>query len=182
MRWVFRIVLVLVLAIVAMGAALFLLPADRIAQVAASQFESATGRQINVGGNVRASFWPTLGVRLTDVSVENVDWSDRGPLITAESLDIAVDPSVLWGGEVQLKRAEFVAPHIILETSADGRVNWEFGSEVESDASGLSFTLDSAEIKNGRLTWLDHASGLEIDLTKIDALVTAPDRAGVDLR
>ncbi|WP_296477584.1 hypothetical protein, partial [Roseinatronobacter sp.] len=43
------------------GGAALLMPSERIAQIAAQQFQSATGRSLHFGGDVKASFYPLIG-------------------------------------------------------------------------------------------------------------------------
>jgi len=129
MRWVIRLVaLVVVLAVVAI-ASLFLLPSDRIARIAADQITSATGRQVTMSGDTTISFYPVLGVSTGAVTVANADWSTSGPMLTAESLKIGVEPTALFGGDIRITGLEAVKPEILLERATDGRVNWELGVE-----------------------------------------------------
>ena len=80
MRWIFRIVGALVLVAVLAIAALFVIPAERIAALAGDQFERATGRSMTISGDVRPSIWPTLGVRAEGVVIGNPAWVEDGPL------------------------------------------------------------------------------------------------------
>jgi hypothetical protein len=79
-----------------------------------------------MGGELRPTLFPSLGIRVGDVSIGNPDWVDAGPLIAAERLDVSVEWAPLLRGEIRLDRAEFVAPRITLVRAADGRVSWDF--------------------------------------------------------
>ena len=71
MRWVFRLIgLVVVMVAIVLGA-LFFLPGDRIAKIAAEQITKATGRQVTMSGDTRISFYPVLGVATGAVEVAN---------------------------------------------------------------------------------------------------------------
>jgi len=189
MRWVIRLVaLVVVLAVVAI-ASLFLLPSDRIARIAADQITSATGRQVTMSGDTTISFYPVLGVSTGAVTVANADWSTSGPMLTAESLKIGVEPTALFGGDIRITGLEAVKPEILLERATDGRVNWELGVEGVA-ASGqapegqvarserLSLTLDRALITDAALSYVDHATSERFDLRDMSLDLRWPDYDG----
>ena len=189
MRWVIRLVaLVVVLAVVAI-ASFFLLPSDRIARIAADQITSATGRQVTMSGDTTISFYPVLGVSTGAVTVANADWSTSGPMLTAESLKIGVEPTALFGGDIRITGLEAVKPEILLERATDGRVNWELGVEGVA-ASGqapegqvarserLSLTLDRALITKAALSYVDHATSERFDLRDMSLDLRWPDYDG----
>ena len=87
MRLILRLTgVVLVLAVLGVVGVL-LIPAERVANAAARQFTALTGRQLQIEGSVRPSFWPDLGVRTGPVTIANADWSEAGPMLQAEGLD-----------------------------------------------------------------------------------------------
>lgn len=180
MRLLLRFILVLfVLAVVAIGALLFM-PGDKIAQFAEEQFENATGRAITIGGDVRTSIYPLLGVRTGAISVANATWSDAGPMLQADGMSIGVDLMALLNGDVRIKKIEVVAPKIILEVAKDGRANWDMasggaGGAGASDSGGIpAFSLGRGIIKDAKLTFIDHASGEKIILNDMDAELRLP--------
>lgn len=184
MRLLFRFVLVLiVLAIVAVAALLFM-PGDKIAQFAEEQFEEATGRAITIGGDVRTSIYPVLGVRTGAISIANAPWSGAGPMLQADGMSIGVDLMALFNGDVKIKKIEVVAPKILLEVAKNGSANWEMASGGSATASSAkaggipAFSLGQAIIKDAQLTFIDHASGEKISLSDMDAELQLPVFAG----
>lgn len=131
MKWVLRLIgFVLVLVLVA-GVSLFFLPADRIGAIAAEQLRKATGRDVTISG-VSMTLWPVLGVQADGLEVGNADWSDQGPMLTAENAAIGVDlMAYIRDREIRITNIEATRPTIRLESRADGRASWVF-----SDASG----------------------------------------------
>ncbi len=177
MRWIVRIIATLVVLVLLAVVALFLIPTDKVAQLAASQFERATGRAMTITGAVSPSFWPTLGVTTGPVTVANATWSQEGPMLRAEGLSIRMDAQALWGGAMRITGVEAVAPVILLERNAAGQGNWEFGDAQTADGTGAApstFTLDKGMIRGGALTYIDHATGSRIALTAMDADLTLP--------
>ncbi|MBT8474500.1 MAG: AsmA family protein [Rhodobacteraceae bacterium] len=187
MRWVLRIVGVLVLIVVVAVAALFLMPTDRIAALVETRFEAATGRTLSVEGDVRPSLWPALGVRTGAIEISNADWASDTPMLRADGLAVAVDFGALIGGDIRVTGIEVLTPQILLETNADGTGNWEMsGSASETTATATSpedtggipaFSIDRAVISDASLTYRD-AAGAETRLTALDAELTLPDFDG----
>ncbi len=184
MRFLIRSVLALCLLAFLAIAAVFLIPAEKVAGVATQRFEQITGRNLTISGAVRPTFWPTLGVKTGPITIANASWSDAGPMITANGLEIGVDMSALWGGAVRITGIRADSPRIILERARDGRENWVFGGSNGGTAAagmageGTPFTLDIAEISDSALSFTDHGTGQRVALTAIDATVSIPSFTG----
>lgn len=183
MRWVFRLIGVIVVLAVVAVAALFLLPADKIAGLVTQQFEATTGRAMTLEGDVRPTLWPELGVNTGAFSIANADWGTGGPMLQAKGLSVGVNIGALLGGDIRINRVEAMAPEIVLEQAADGRANWDLGGAGgggdAGEAGPLSgFGLDKAVISDGRVRFIDHASGTSTELGQIDATASLPDFAG----
>ena len=182
MRWMIRVGFGLAtLLLLALGL-LALVPSERVAAAVSAQFESLTGRKMELQGEVRPRIWPTLGVTTGPVSIANADWSESdAPLFRAESLSIDVNLGALFGGEVRVTGLAAEAPSINLERAADGRANWVFGAGGEGGevpAPATAFTLDEGTIRDGRLRFADRQSGRVIALDGVEATLSVPDYAG----
>lgn len=189
MRWIIRIVGAFVVLLVLAVVFVMLIPTERVAQMAADQFEKATGRQLRFEGEVSPRFWPVLGIKTGPVSISNADWSKtEGPMFSAESLLVGVSLSSLYGGDIHIEGIEAVAPKVLLERAKDGRVNWDFAKaeaqvageagETSAPAAQRSYSLAKGGITGGTLRYLDHAAGQDITFDAVDAQVAVPDYAG----
>ncbi|MEM7721891.1 MAG: AsmA family protein [Pseudomonadota bacterium] len=183
MRWVFRILGAIVVLVVLAFGALFVLPTERIASVAADRVSAMTGREVALNGDIRPTLWPHLGVRAESFSVGNPDWVTDGPLIAAEALSVRVPWSAVFSGEIQVDQVTLVDPQITLVRAEDGRVSWSFddgtadevvAEEAASPEAGRSFGLDRAMIENGRLLYRDETTGQSFDITGLMADVALP--------
>ena len=191
MRWIFRIIGVLVLVVVLAIAALFLIPAERIAALAGDQFERATGRSLVISGDVSPSIWPSLGVRAEGIEIGNPVWVTDGPMLRASRLNVGIGLGALWGGAIEVQRFELIDAEILLVQAADGAVSWDFsGAATETDAaaeeaavgggSGLeNFSLDIAEIRNGALRFRDEGAGTDVTVSEIDLTLRLPSAVGL---
>ena len=188
MRWIIRIAgFIAVIVVLGLGA-LVAVPTERVAGLVADRLSAATGRAVTMDGELRPTLFPSLGIRVGDVSIGNPDWVEAGPLLTAERLDVSVEWAPLLRGEIRLDRAEFVAPRITLMRAADGRVSWDVAegaapaASVDSAPPGVSdrapgpflIGFDRAVISGGELLWIDEAAAQTVTVTGLDAVLSLP--------
>ncbi|MEP3784441.1 AsmA family protein [Ascidiaceihabitans sp.] len=131
MKWIKRIFGGILIAIVVIVVSLFFLPADRIAQIAAEQIRTQTGRDVKITGDVSMTLWPVLGASVGGLEVGNAEWSRQGAMLTAKNAAVGIDALALLRGEISITNIEATSPTIRLESRKDGRASWQF-----SDASG----------------------------------------------
>lgn len=185
MRWFYRILSAIAVVLVLGFLTLALMPKDRIAALATSEFARLTGRQLQIEGGVSASFWPVIGVETGPVSIANADWSDQGPLLRADSMAIGVDPVALWNGSLRITRLDLIRPDLVLERAADGTGNWAVApSAAPADAApvvaakegsqAMPVILEGATFRDGRIRWIDHGSDRVVELTDVSGEARFP--------
>ncbi len=148
--------------------------------------EEATGRALQIG-NIKASLFPWVGIRLEDVRLANRSgFSDRD-FLKVESLNIQVALLPLLSKEIEIKRFELDAPELFLERNAAGEGNWEdlLASEPVSASAPAAerqaandrspsplaaLNAESLQLNHGRLIWADSMtqSGVELSDVKIE--------------
>ncbi|MEI4260215.1 AsmA family protein [Roseovarius sp. D0-M9] len=182
---------VLVAVILAVGA-LFFLPGERIARIAAERISTMTGREVTMTGDTSISFYPVLGISTGQTTIATADWATGGPMLTADSLKVGVDPIALIGGEVRITGLEVARPRIVIERAADGRGNWEIGvdgvastgqgddaaSAPAAQSGALALTLDRALITDASVTYIDARTDTRQDMSGVDLDVRWPSYAG----
>ncbi|CUI67060.1 AsmA family protein [Cognatishimia activa] len=169
------VIVVLVLTVVGL---VFVLPGEKIANLAADQVKARTGRDLAFTGDVNFSVFPTLGVSTGAVSLSNADWSDKGPMFEADGAKIGVDLMALIGGAVQIKNIELDGAKVLLEQDGEGHANWDLlpsgesadvaTSDSAATEEGAGFTLDKLTISDASVRYLDGA-GQEITLNDVNA-------------
>ena len=182
----------LAVVVVILGLAWVMVPKERIINFALKQVQAQTGRDVTVGGDADLKIFPNLVFVAEQVSVANADWSDRGPMMTAERLDVAVSMTALLGGDIVISRLSLVRPDILLERDETGLANWVFGSDQtqtrdapneNSGVDGGAGTNDAdiplieipiAEIVDGQVRYIDRASGSDMSLRDISAELRMP--------
>ncbi|MGR3322099.1 MAG: AsmA family protein [Pseudooceanicola sp.] len=175
-KWVFLAVLAVVVAI---GGAVFFLPGERIARIAADQIEARTGRAVRIAGETTITWWPVLGVITGAVEIANAGWSRNGPMFRAEALAIGVEAGALFGGDIRVTEVRATRPEVLLERNADGAANWDLlpGGDTggaEAKAGARAFKLDSARITGASLHLIDAAAGTRRSFENVDLSVDWP--------
>ncbi|WP_317057130.1 AsmA family protein [Roseovarius rhodophyticola] len=189
MRWIVRLLGLLIVVALLAVVSVFLLPGDRIAKIAADQISNMTGRQVTMTGDTTVSFYPVLGISTGAVTVANADWAGDTPMFQAESLKIGVEPQALFGGDIRITGLEAIGPQINLRRDKNGRVNWELGVEGvapsgQSDdgaparSSRLALTLDRALIQNASFSFVDELNGTTTQQSGVDFDLRWPDYEG----
>jgi uncharacterized protein involved in outer membrane biogenesis len=154
----------------------------------------ATGRDLNIDGDISLSIlWtPTLSVK--KVRFANMAGGSAPDMATLESLDVrlAFAPLDWIGGKFQVERIELEQPTILLERLPDGRANWQFEGSAAGGGGGVGggggpdIRLDDIRIAHGTLIYRDAKSGAEQKIESLNAELGAtslrgPFRAGGNL-
>ena len=165
-----------VLLVIAVIAAPFLIPAERLKEELILAVNDATGRTLAIDGEIGVSVFPTLGVQASKVSLSNAPSSDTPNMATFDNLTIKLAVLPLLTGQVQVNKFVLDKPVINLEVDKSGKANWDFGSATapsesasatdkaasSSDSSGLGIrdlNLGDVQIIGGALTYTDQKSG-----------------------
>ena len=182
MKWLIRILFILIAVIGLVAGALLLLPGDKLGTILAEQVKAQTGRDLTLSGDVNLSFWPVLGMETGPVTFGNADWAGPEPMLSAQSLAVGVDASALLGGNLKIRRVIAENPVLRLELN-DGRGNWELGSPAAgaqatagsaSSASSSAVTLDRLELSNARLIYIENGQ-TRMDFPNVDLAARWPD-------
>ena len=182
MRWVYRLLGVLVALVIVAAGALFFLPKERIAAIAIDQVRAQTGRELTVSGDLSLSFWPVLAITTGPVTLSNADWAGAEPMLTADTLSIGVDPIGLLSGNIAVKQIEIMRPTLRLATRADGTGNWAFGAQAsqagtaapaEAPGSSRSLTIERLRISDAELIFTP-ADGAAVSVSDLSAQLDWP--------
>ena len=186
MKWIVRIIGVLVLVAVVAVIGILMLPADRIAQIATDQLRKATGRDVSISGDVSMTFWPVLGVSADGLEVGNAEWAKEGPLFSASSAAIGVNARALLSGDIVITNIEAQSPTIRLEQKLDGRASWQFtdatgeaqiATETSPDREAQSLTIQSLKVTDATLIYDAEGSDL-VSYSGVDLALDWPEAAG----
>ncbi|WP_170409678.1 AsmA family protein [Ruegeria atlantica] len=184
MKWLLRILFLLVAVFGLIIGALLLMPGDKLATILAEQVRAQTGRDLKLTGDVNLSFWPVLGMETGPVTFGNAPWAGPEPMLSAESLAVGVDAAALISGDLRIKRVIAENPVLRLELS-DGRGNWELdtpaattpastGTGSASQSQQGEVTLDQLKLTNARLVYVENGT-TKFNFANVDLAARWPD-------
>jgi uncharacterized protein involved in outer membrane biogenesis len=132
----------------------------------------ATGRQLDLGGDLSLEIGFTPGVRIEGVRFANAAWGSRPQMASLEQLVVRLELLPLLSRNVVVDRVEVVGLDVLLETRSDGVANWQFesagepapppaGDAGEAQAPPFATLLRSLRIENAVIGVRDRRSGSE---------------------
>lgn len=125
------------------------------------------GRATSIG-HLSAEWKLRPRITLRDVHLGNADWSSRGEMFIAETVEIMVDIPELLRGRLVIPELKLVKPEIVLERRADGTNNWDFtAAKVVQAAAPDERTemplIGRLSVETGRLGYHDEIAKLDLD-------------------
>jgi AsmA protein len=113
------------------GAATFIVmspPTDYIRREIIATVKAETGRDLTIGGGASFTIFPSLGLRLKEVSLSAPPSMGGEPLLKAANFDVGVRLMPLLRQEIVVDRLELNEPVFSLRVDADGRRSWDMAS------------------------------------------------------
>lgn len=139
-------------------------PPARLAAMLGEQVKRATGRDLQVKGDLSIRLFPTLAVVARDVSLSNAEWGMRPKMLSVRHIAFAVALRPLLDGEIRILSIDVEGADVLLESDGKGRGNWVFGGHGESGTSGPAIDLDQLSIANSQLSYRDAAQDKAISM------------------
>lgn len=178
-RWIL-IAFGAVAAIVATGLWLLtaLIDAGRFRPQIQAAVESATGRALQIDGDVSLDLFPWLAIRVTDAALANPPGFSSPDLIRWRELSLGARLRPLLRGELELSRIRLTGAQLVLERRADGVANWQGlgeGGAPAADAERRRMVLRSLagiELREANVTYVDQVAGTQLALSNL--AVTLP--------
>lgn len=188
MRFLLRLLSVVVIVISLMLGLLFVLPGEKVAALAAAQIEAQTGRKLSFGGKVKFTIWPVLGIKSDGVSLSNADWAGPEPMLTAQRLSIGISASDLLRGKLRVTEVSALLPRLNLSEREDGLGNWVLTTEGESGGNPeavpeenkdavLPVAIEKLTLTGAALRYQPR-EGAAIEMKSIDMSLKWPDPSG----
>jgi len=203
-------VLLLVVALVAGYVALQQVDWNGYKEPIAEAAYEATGRRLDLSGDLDLQIGLRPGVRLTGIRFANADWGTRSDMAILEHVLIRFRLLPLLSGELAVGRVEIEGLDLLLETDAEGVPNWEFSVEQAPSSTGssgeppedepaqpsgtadagddpelaerpMAMLLHHAEIRNAQVVIRDGATGEEQRIA-IDRLLAQAEARELPLR
>lgn len=162
LKWILAILGVVILLLVVATVVLPLVvdPNDYKDEISEA-VSKKTGRDLTIGGDIKWSVFPSLGLELSDVTLGNPSGFGEQPMLDIGEAGISVKLLPLLKRQVEVGEVSLDDVSINLRRNADGQNNWEdlsaagAGDSSTSSDSGRgmdSFVVSGIEISNARVT------------------------------
>lgn len=178
-RW--SITLLMVLVVGAFVAAQFI-TLNQFKELAVQKVREATGRNLDIAGDIKVSFYPVLGAKIDGISLSNRLGADQASMVSVEQLLVGVKVMPLLEKRVELDKIILNKPVVYLEKDAGGKGNWEFAKKEQAETSGVSgggaaaaVILSGVQITDATLSYSDAKTGSKTEITKLNANVVFQD-------
>lgn len=162
----------------------------------AREVEQATGRSLEIGGDLSLSILPRTALMVEDVRLSSLPGAAEPHTLRVETVEVRIDAGALLGGEVRVESIRLVRPVVALERLEDGTATWEFAAATEDAAAeviagetpaedaerpgegpggegAFALRLDQVIIEDGLVIFRDAAAGTEERLSAINAELAA---------
>jgi len=104
-------------------------PIDFIRSEAVARVKAETGRDLRIAGRPSVTFYPTLGVRLSGVSLSPPPGMDGPPFVKTSKLDIGVRLLPLLRQEVVIDKFVLYDPVFELRVDRNGNNSWDMAAQ-----------------------------------------------------
>ena len=199
----FAFAILAVIGLAAAGAAALYIagPADLVRDQIVQRVKQQTGRDLVIAGATSFTFYPSLGVTMSDVSLSAPPGMTAPSLIGVKTLTASVALMPLLQREVRIQQVLLDEPVISLQVDANGRKSWDFAASawparpirtaqanpdpnVATDAAPAlptasapvieKLSLGDVRIKQGSVLYSDQRTGANENVSAIDAVIAAP--------
>ncbi|MBW1750582.1 MAG: AsmA family protein, partial [Deltaproteobacteria bacterium] len=121
-----------------------LIPGDKYKDLISSAVKSATGRDLEIEGDLDIRLFSTFGFKASGIKFANADWGSRPHMVSNGDIEAEVALFPLLKGIIDVTLL-VDAPDLLLETHSSGQVNWEFIELVEDMAEEITEAVKTVE-------------------------------------
>jgi len=135
--------------------------------------EDATGRKVQIDGDLgfALSLIPTVVVE--DVTFSNASWGSKPEMVSLKRFEIEVALLPLITGDIQVNKIILIDPEILLETNKNGIGNWIFADKTkdeqavtdsETETAAPKIVVNQVHIEHATFTYKDGVTGEQTKL------------------
>jgi AsmA family protein len=166
-----------VFGLVAVAVTVFILTLDpnKAKKYISQGVNKATGRQLNINGDINVDWGWVSKISATDIQFENASWSKHPQMAEVGLVDVEIDLwQLLRHFRLVLPSVSISEPKVVLEKNAEGAANWDFrGSTAVKEPvvpeNRTEFpVVQKLIIKRGALLFDDQVSKTQADLKVIE--------------
>jgi uncharacterized protein involved in outer membrane biogenesis len=173
MRWK-RILAITALLIITLIVAVYIILVNvdfnRFKPLIAQAVQNATGRTLNIKGDIKVELGLTLAVSAEDITFQNEPWGSRQELARIKRFETKLALLPLMMRHIKIEQLNLVEPDILIETDKSGASNIQFKTSEKRKGKPPAVIIDDIQIKKGHLVYKNYHSGKTYAL-RIDHLI-----------
>jgi AsmA family protein len=159
---------IIALVLVAVGIAVATVDLHTLIGPVQARIKAATGRDLAIAGSIDLKVSLEPKVVFNDVTFGNAAGSKIADMVRAKRIEAQVRLLPLLERRFEVVQITLTDPVIVLETDAQGRANWDFGTRSAAptttgsttpSAAAAAFAVGSLAVDNGTLMYVDDATG-----------------------
>jgi hypothetical protein len=173
-----RVLLILGVLVVAVLAALFIVPAtidwDRYRGTIEEEASRLAGREVRIGGRINVRLLPVPYIHIERLRVADTTAAIGEPLFKAEAVTVLLALSPLLGGTIEARRVDLDEPVLNLVLDENGSGNWASlaGRAGEATLPGR-IIFEDIRITNGALVIREPRGSVKSEFRKIAGTISA---------
>lgn len=173
-----RVLLTLGVLVVAVLAALFVVPAtidwNRYRGTIEEEASRLAGREVRIGGRINVRLLPVPYIHIERLRVADTTAAIGEPLFKAEAVTVMLALSPLLGGTIEARRVDLDEPVLNLVLDENGSGNWSSlaGGGGEAVLPGR-VTFEDITISNGALVIREPRGNVKSEFRKITGTISA---------
>ncbi|ABA58723.1 conserved hypothetical protein, AsmA [Nitrosococcus oceani ATCC 19707] len=176
------LVIILLIVIAAVVLPFVIDPNDFKPQITA-QVEKATGRELTLGGDIKLSVFPWLGVDVKEVSLSNAPGFGKTPFAKVSDMEVRVKLMPLLEKHLVMDTVVLNGLDLNLARNAQGKTNWadlaagesqqtpsqeETATEGESPPPLAGIAIAGLKIEAARIDWRDEVKDVRYTIKKLN--------------
>ncbi len=147
----------------------------------AERVSQATGRQVELRGDVGFTLLPSPALTVRDARLANASGAAEPDMVRLKKLDARVALGPLLSGRIQVESITLVEPTFVVEVLMDGRINWDLSTTGSRPGDGLgaaeglvsAVSFDQVLIDNGTVIYRDDRNGRTERVEGLSARIAA---------
>lgn len=191
MKKLLKIVIALVIFLaIAVIAVPFLVPLNAYKGQIINLVKEKTGRDLTIAGDIKATIFPVLGVKIGKTSLSNPKGYSSENMVQADGLTVEVGIEALLRKQLQIKQFILTKPLVNLEIGSNNKPNWiieglsdkttesaEKTSEAAKDSAGAllaGLMIGDVKISEGEINYLDNKTKNSIKISALNVKASLP--------
>jgi len=145
-----------------------------------AKVQEQTGRELHIGGDLKLSVFPWLGVEIDSITLSNAKGFGDQPFAAVKRAAVRVKLMPLLSKQLEVDTITLDGLQLNLAKQKDGQTNWDDlarsaeASPAESPSPGdngvglAGLSIGGVDISNARLVWDDRSSGQHFQIDRFN--------------